>query len=84
MSLKELKARANGLDPQVRVGKNGLTDGIVKEITDQLRAKKLVKIKFLKAFLENIDKKSAFAELASTTGSVIVDQTGNVVVLWKR
>mgnify|MGYP001434796944 FL=1 len=68
----------------VRVGRNGLTDAIFNELTDQLNKRKLVKIKANKGILEgSSDRTSLFSEIAEKTESIIVFQRGNVAVFWK-
>ena len=68
----------------VRVGRNGLTDAIFNELTDQLNKRKLVKIKANKGILEgSSDRTSLFFEIAEKTESVLVFQRGNVAVFWK-
>tara|TARA_B100001939_G_scaffold189365_1_gene163021 strand:+ start:92 stop:331 length:240 start_codon:yes stop_codon:yes gene_type:complete len=68
----------------VRVGRNGLTDAIFNELTDQLNKRKLVKIKANKGILEgSSDRTSLFSEIAEKTDSILVFQRGNVAVFWK-
>jgi RNA-binding protein YhbY len=44
----------------------------------------LVKVKFLRSFLEDNDRKEAASKLAKATESDLLDQVGFVVVLYKR
>ena len=68
----------------VRIGRNGLTDAIFNELTDQLSKRKLVKIKANKGILEgSSDRTSLFSEIAEKTESILVFQRGNVAVFWK-
>jgi RNA-binding protein len=83
MNTKELKSKAAALDPVVRVGKNGLTESTMKEITRQLHKKKLIKIKFLPAYLEGKNKKEEGKKLAAQLKAQIIHQVGFVVVLYK-
>ncbi len=52
---KDLIKRINNLEPIVQVGKNGLNENLLKEIQKNLKAKKLIKIKFSKSFIEALD-----------------------------
>jgi len=79
----KLRSKAKLLEPVIRIGKNGLTEGMVKEIAKLLKKKRLIKIKMLKAFLQDNDRKDAAKEIAEKTGSIIIDQVGFVVVLYK-
>lgn len=81
--LKELKQKSNTLDPIVRVGRNGLTDSVVDQIRKALVKRKLVKVKLLKAFTEENDRKESAIKLAADTGSELVSITGGSVVLFK-
>ena len=65
------------------IGKNGVTDGVITEISRQLKRKKLVKIKFLRNFIEDKDKKEISRKLSEKTSSEIIDLVGNVLVLHK-
>ena len=72
------------MEPVLRIGKSGLTEGVIEEIKKQLKKKKLIKIKFLKSVLEDNDKKKFAKEIASKTDSELVQQVGFVIVLNKR
>ena len=81
---RELIEKGKLLEPSIRIGKSGLTDGTVSEIKKQLKVKKLVKIKFLKTALGEMKRKEFANLVASKTDSELVNQVGFVVVLWKR
>lgn len=83
-NIPALRDQARSIEPLLRIGKNGLTPGVVNEIVAQLKKKRLVKIKLLKAFIEGKDKKEAGRELAEKTGAILVQQVGFVVVLYWR
>jgi len=82
-SNNKLKERAKTLEPVIRIGKNGFTENIIKEIKKQLNKKKLIKIKFLRAFISDKNKKEIAKEIAQKTNSRLIDQVGFVVVLYK-
>ena len=82
--LKKVRSKARALEPMVRIGKNGLTDNAVLQAKRLLQKRKLIKVKFLRSFLENHDRKKAAAELAKKTSSELVEQVGFVAVLYKR
>ncbi|MDX1953361.1 MAG: YhbY family RNA-binding protein [Verrucomicrobiota bacterium] len=79
--LRELKRLAQKLDPHVRVGKQGLSDGFIRSLDEMLGHLELVKVKF-DEFKE--EKKTLGAELAEKTGSQIVMKVGNVLVLYRQ
>jgi len=76
---KELMRRASDLSPTVHVGKEGIDEGVLNEITAQLKKARLIKVKILNTV--DIEPKDVAEELASSTNSVIVDVRGGVVVL---
>ncbi len=82
--MQDLKSRAQSLEPSVRIGKNGLTDSIITEIIKVLKKRKLVKIKLLRAFIQDKDKKKIAQEIADKTKSKLVQVTGFVITLYKR
>ena len=43
-SKKELLRKGRQLEPSIRIGKNGFSDEMVKEIKAQLKKKKLIKV----------------------------------------
>ncbi|MBI4150322.1 YhbY family RNA-binding protein [Candidatus Woesearchaeota archaeon] len=85
INIPALRDEARNLESIIRIGKNGLTDSVIAEIVSQLKKKRLIKLKLLKAFLEGKDKKETAKEIAEKTKSVLVQQVGFVVVLyWPR
>ena len=79
--ISELRKRGKALSPSIRIGQNGLSEANIIEIKKQLKHKKLIKIKFLKNFTEDHDKKAAVMELVEKTDSVLIDFIGFVVVI---
>jgi RNA-binding protein len=82
--IKEQRAKARTLYPAMQIGKSGITEGLVSELKNQLKNKKLIKVKFMKSFIEGKDKKQVAVDLARKTDSVIVLQIGNTVTLAKK
>jgi RNA-binding protein len=78
----ELKSKAYNLNPNIRVGKNGLTDNITIEVKKQLKQHKLIKIKFLKSSLPI--EKANLEKLSLDTSSEIIENKGNTLVLYKN
>ncbi|MDO5861800.1 MAG: YhbY family RNA-binding protein [Thermoplasmata archaeon] len=76
---KELMRRANELSPTVRVGKDGLDQGLYDEINAQLKKNRLIKAKVLSN--SDGDAKEAAEAIAEATGCVVVDVRGGVMVL---
>ncbi len=79
----KLKEKAKTLEPVIRIGKNGLTESTIKEIKKQLNKKKLIKVKLLRSFINDKNKKQVAKDIAQETNSRIIDLVGFVVVLYK-
>ena len=79
--IRKLKGLAQRLEPVVKVGKNGLTPGLLKSLDEELGRHELVKVKF--ADLKE-QRKQLAPELAEKSGAVLVALIGNVVVLFRR
>lgn len=79
---KELMRRAGDLTPTVHVGKEGMDEGVLNEVSFQLKKARLIKVRILST--ADRSPKDVAEELASSTDSVIVDVRGNVVVLTDR
>ena len=70
--------------PQVRIGRYGVTDGLIEEVKKRLRKDKVVKVKVLKSFLRSgIKMEEVAEEVASRTRSEIIDLRGHTFTLAK-
>ena len=76
--IRRLKAAAQLLDPILKIGKAGLSDGFVQSVNEALSQHELVKIKFVE-FKDQ--KKDLAPQLADRTASYLVMLVGNVMVL---
>ncbi len=84
MDKKLLRIKARNLPSAVQIGKFGLTAGVIDEIKQQLKQKKLIKIKFLKSCIENKDKYDLSQEIIEQTGGDLIDQKGFTLILYRR
>jgi RNA-binding protein len=80
VDIHKLKAQATEIDATIWVGKNGLTDSVVKELKDQLRSKRLVKVKILKNAVEGIHRNRIARELEEHSGATLLEIKGSVAV----
>ena len=71
------------LKTTIQVGKGGVTEGVIREIKEQIEKRKVVKIKFMKNTAREDFKRRA-EELAEKTGTELVEVRGFTVVLKKR
>ncbi len=77
-----LRAQANGLDALFQVGKGGVTEAVIAQTDDALRAKELIKIKVLTETCPDTTREAA-DKLAAATGADVVQVIGGVVVLYR-
>ncbi|HEY7642892.1 MAG TPA: YhbY family RNA-binding protein [Steroidobacteraceae bacterium] len=78
---KHLRGLAHARDPVVLIGQGGLTPAVSAEAETALGAHELVKIRARVGDRDQRD--SIFAELAQSTGSVLVQRIGNVGVFYR-
>src|ERR1700722_4406265 len=79
--IRKLKARAQLMEPMLKVGKAGLSEGFLKTVDEALARHELVKIKFVE-FKE--EKKTLAPLMAAKTSSELIMRVGNVAVLYRR
>ncbi len=79
-TLRDLKIRAQALNPTIRIGKAGLTPEFLKAFDEELTRAKLVKLRF-----EGLkdERKSLSRDLAERTGSQLVSQVGYTAVFYR-
>jgi RNA-binding protein len=77
-----LRSKAHHLDPIFQVGKGGVNENMIKQVTDALEARELFKISVLQNCEE--DKDVVAKQLAAGTGAEIVQIIGNTIVLYKE
>jgi len=78
----ELRAMAHGIDTVVYIGKEGITENVIKQVEDVLKARELIKGRVL----ENapVTPREACDELCSITGAHSVQVIGSKFVLYKE
>lgn len=78
----KLKSVAMTEDTILQVGKNGIPDTLVTQVSDALKAREIVKMKVLDS--SPVTAQEAAAELSEKTKSEVVQVIGNKLVLFKR
>ena len=76
---KELMRRPAEIKPTVHVGKGGLDQGVIDEVSAQLKNGRLIKVKVLDSSDGDADETAA--AISEATDSVVVDVRGNVITL---
>lgn len=77
------RTQANSLEPLFQVGKGGMSDALIKQTDDALKARELIKVKVL---LESspITPRETADELAKATGAEVIQVIGGVIVLYRE
>lgn len=79
---KYLRGLAHGRDPLVMIGQSGLSDAVTRELDIALTAHELVKVR---ARVGDRDERDLILdELATQTGSELVQRIGNVGVFFRQ
>ncbi len=77
----ELRARANGLDTTLMVGKDGVTDAVIAEAENLLTARELVKGKVLETAL--LSPREVSDAICEATGAEGVSVIGTKFVIYR-
>ena len=77
-----LRGMANSMDTIFQVGKGGISDTLVAQTDDALRARELIKLRVLEN--SGYTAREAAEQLAEQTGSDVVQVIGSRFVLYRR
>lgn len=77
-----LRSKANQLKPIFQVGKTGVNDNMIEQISEALEKRELIKISILQNCLE--DKNTVAEQLSAGTEAEIAQIIGNNIVLYKE
>ena len=77
-----LKGLAHPLSPVVRVGRGGVTPGIVEETKKSILAHELIKVRF--DLEDGSERREAAEELARATDSELAATIGKLAILYRR
>ncbi|MUV39566.1 putative RNA-binding protein YqeI [Lentibacillus sp. JNUCC-1] len=77
-----LRSHANQIKPIFQVGKTGVNDNMLTQISEALEKRELLKVSVLNNCLE--DKDVVAEQLSKGTGAEIVQIIGNNIVLYKE
>jgi RNA-binding protein len=77
-----LRSMAHHLDPVFQVGKNGTNEQLMRHINDAIEKRELMKVQILNNCLD--DKHEIAEELATETGSELVQLIGSTIILYKE
>ncbi len=80
VNLRELKVRAQKLDPIIRLGKAGITPEFLKAFEETFKHAPLVKLRF-EHFKD--ERKVMAKQLAQRAGALLVQQVGHTAVFYR-
>jgi RNA-binding protein len=79
---KYLRGLAHDLKPVVLIGKEGITDGIVRAVDEGLCQHELIKIKY-NEYKEKEQKEPLTEKLVERTGSALIGMIGHTAILYR-
>jgi RNA-binding protein len=77
-----LRSKAHSLNPIFQVGKGGVNENMIKQISEALEARELLKISILQNCDE--DKQTVANQLAKGAKAELVQIIGSIIVLYKQ
>lgn len=77
-----LRAQANTIEPLFQVGKGGISEQLIKQTDDALRARELIKLKVLLETAPEQPKELA-AKIAEATDAEVVQVVGGSMVFYR-
>ena len=80
--LRQLKSMCHALKPVIRVGQKGITEALVAELEIALSHHELIKIKV--GMGDREERKQAISTLAKDHEAFVVQQIGQIAVLFRR
>ena len=79
----ELRGQANSLEPLFQVGKGGVSDALIAQTADALKAHELIKLKVLLESAPDTPRNIA-EDIAAKTGSQVVQVIGGAMIFYKE
>ncbi|KQL53480.1 RNA-binding protein [Heyndrickxia shackletonii] len=77
-----LRSQAHHLNPIFQVGKGGVNENMIKQISDALEARELFKVSVLQNC--DVDRDTVAEQLAKGAKAEVVQIIGNTIVLYKE
>lgn len=77
-----LKSMANTMDVTLQIGKNGVTESLIKQVDEDLENRELIKINVLNNSMLDVDQVAR--ELTEETDAEFVQSIGNKIVIYRE
>lgn len=81
---RRIKQRLSGEKPTIWIGKDGVSEELLKEVGKQLDKKEMIKIKILKSAMEDNEAKKIAMRITEQTEASLVEVRGHTFMLYKR
>ncbi len=78
---RALRAEGNQIKPEIWIGKEGVTEGVLQSLENSFSTKELVKVKVLEA--SPSDKKEVAEKLSQNADAEVVQILGNTILLYR-
>lgn len=76
-----LRSLANNINSIFQVGKNGISENLIKQVDDALEARELIKLNVLETSPDDIEEVAN--SIAEKTNSILVQIMGNKITLYR-
>lgn len=76
-----LRSLANNINSIFQVGKNGISENLIKQVDDALEARELIKLNVLETSPDDIEEVAN--SIAERTNSTLVQVMGNKITLYR-
>ena len=77
-----LRSQSNGMETIFQIGKGGISDMLVQQVEEALKAREMIKLRVLES--APVFAREAAQELAEKCGAEIVQVIGSRFILFKR
>lgn len=82
--MRRLKTKSRVMEPTIWIGKDGLSQQLIKHVESQLKARELVKLKLHKSALANSQLESIAKQISAATDSTLIDVMGHTFTVYKK
>jgi len=82
--MRRLQSRSRGLDPTIWIGKDGVSQELLSQVSNQLKTRELVKLKVHKSALASTETTQLAEKAAASTNSTLIEVMGHTFSLYKR
>jgi len=80
--VRHLRGLGHHLHPVVMIGKEEISESLIRSVEEALDAHELIKIKLQEGYL--MDRKEAAEILAERTGAAVIQILGKTILLFRR